>query len=73
MSTPQTQQMPKETYERAEKYLPWHAKDLVLNTNINPHWSDEFCFQYERKTKKGKEIIKVDTKSKIGTRIGRNN
>jgi dipeptidyl aminopeptidase/acylaminoacyl peptidase len=48
-------------YSRAERFLSWHANDLISGDQVNPNWIHETDrFWYRNKTGSGHEFVVVD-------------
>src|SRR5581483_5180368 len=48
-------------YERAQQFLPWNARKLVFEAQVDPHWiGDSDRFWYENEKPGGKEYILID-------------
>ncbi len=55
------QQLTREDYARAERYLIWNINKLVSKTQVVPHFlgkSDRFW--YKNNTRDGKEFVLID-------------
>ncbi|MGH9354209.1 MAG: DPP IV N-terminal domain-containing protein [Terriglobia bacterium] len=51
----------RQDYLRAEQFLPWNARRLVLNANVEPHWiGNTGRFWYLRDEADGREFMLVD-------------
>ncbi|MBL8265976.1 S9 family peptidase [Steroidobacter sp.] len=51
-----------ENYRRAESYLAWHARKLVLNEKITPTWTGPDTFWYRSQTVDGHIFQRVDAR-----------
>lgn len=48
-------------YQRAQRFLPWNVKKLVVEADVRPHWlGHSHRFWYLRSTPEGHEFILVD-------------
>ncbi len=48
-------------YERAQQFLPWNARKLVFEAEVEPHWIGETDrFWYENEKPSGKEYVLID-------------
>ncbi|TPV95093.1 MAG: S9 family peptidase [Myxococcales bacterium FL481] len=50
-------------YARAERFLPWNIRKLVLNTRLRPTWIDGHTFWYRKDTRAGGSYVVVDATS----------
>lgn len=58
-------QVTEQDYSRAERILSLRERKLILNTLIEPNWTDNGRFWYRRETKQGKEFILVDPDTNV--------
>lgn len=54
--------MDSQTYQRAERFLPWNLQQHIFNTTIFPYWSSEALY-YFHSTKEEKDLIRIDIKT----------
>jgi dipeptidyl-peptidase-4 len=51
-------------YRRAEQFLPWNSRTLVLNEKIEPHWLGETDrFWYRKESRQGEAFVLVDART----------
>jgi len=56
-----------EDYERAEKFMPYNTKPLVLHSDVHPKWLSDDRFWYRTTTENGAETFVVDANTRVRT------
>jgi len=66
--TSSTAQGTRADYERADRFLPWNARRLVFEAEVNPHWIEQTSrFWYLRRGPTEKQFLLVDSSGKTVT------
>jgi hypothetical protein len=71
MTTEPNYDLTREDYARAERFLPWHAQQLVFNAQVKPNWVDKADersedralgdrFWYLNQARYGQEFVLID-------------